>query len=327
MADKVAVVTGSNKGIGFGIVRALCKRGIGNVYLTARNVQRGKEAIAILSKEGYKPLFYQLDVTDEQSVKSFAEHLKQNHAGLDILINNAAIATANFTETTYEDSVQVLNANYYSILTIQKYIFPLLKNNARVVNISSNCGHITNLKNTYWINRLTKDDINQEDIDAFVVWFLNSVKDGTLKEEDFQEMPLLAYRISKIAVCALTRLQQKEVERDISVNSLHPGFVKTDMVKTVGDLTIDEASDAPVYLALNIDQSVKGKYFWFDKTEKDWADTNAQNLYCPYALLKRYLEESKENLQRIKKSKGSRKLIIKLTKRQNAHQLSCQHDR
>ncbi|XP_034833620.1 carbonyl reductase [NADPH] 1-like [Maniola hyperantus] len=291
MIDKVAVVTGSNKGIGFATVRELCKRGVRYVYLTSRDVKRGQEAVKNLYKEGFKPLLHQLDVTDKDSVKVFAEHLKQKHGGLDILINNAALITSNFKETTYEDSVQVLNANYYSILTIQKYIFPILEDNARVINMSSDCGHISNLKNTYWINRLIKKDIKVEDINAFVEWFLDSVKNGTLNEEDFGETPLLAYKISKIAVSALTRVQQKEVGRGISINSIHPGFVKTDMTRTVGLITTEEACKALVYLALDIDQSSKGKYFWFDKTEKDWADPN-QKLYDDFAEFEQLLKDN-----------------------------------
>ncbi|CAH2232587.1 jg10148 [Pararge aegeria aegeria] len=290
MADKVAVVTGSNKGIGYATVRELYKRGVKYVYLTARDVQRGQKAIENLKQEGWNPLFHQLDVTDKDSVKIFAEHLKQKHGGIDILINNAAISSSNFTETSYEDSVRVIDANYFSILTIQEYIFPILNDSARVINISSDCGHISNLRNKYWISRLTKVDTKQGDVNAFVNWFLDSVKNGTLDQEDFQEMPLLAYRISKIALCALTRVQQKEVGRNISVNSLHPGFVKTDMTKTTGFITIEEASKAPVYLALDVDQSVKGKYFWYDKTEREWADPN-QKLHCTYEVIDKCLRE------------------------------------
>ncbi|XP_045776085.1 carbonyl reductase [NADPH] 1-like [Maniola jurtina] len=290
MADKVAVVTGSNKGIGYATVRELCKRGVKYVYLTSRDVKRGHEAVKNLNKEGFKPLFHQLDVTDNNSVKVFAEHLKKQHRGLDILINNAALITSNFKETTYEDSELVLNANYYSILTIQKYMFPILKDNARVINMSSDCGHISNLKNTYWINRLIKEDIKVEDINAFVEWFLDSVKNGTLNEDDFGETPLLAYKISKIAVSALTRVQQNEVGRGISINSIHPGFVKTDMTRTVGFITTEEACKPLVYLALDIDQSARGKYFWFDKTEKDWADPN-QKLYDDFAEFEQMLKD------------------------------------
>lgn len=293
MANKVAAVTGSNKGIGYATVTELCKRGVETVYLCSRDVGRGKAAIETLKKEGFNPQFHQLDVTDKNSVRAFATHLKEKHGGLDILINNAAVITTEFIKTTYNDARKVIDTNYSSAFIIQQYLYPILKDNARVINISSDCGHISNLINKYWIDRLTKIDVKVEDINAFVDWFLDSVKDGTLKVEDFKEPFFLPYRISKIALCALTRIQQKEIGRGISINSLHPGFVQTDMTKTVvpeylvelmkqnpkltehlGRVPLEKSGEAPVYLALDADQSVKGRYFWHDKTEKDWADPN-----------------------------------------------------
>lgn len=293
MANKVAVVTGSNKGIGYAIVEELCRRGVGVVYLTARDVKRGQDAVDSLKKKGYKPVFHQLDVTDENSVKEFAGYLKQQHGGLDILINNAGVITSNFTKTTYDDSKYVININYFSIFNIQKHIFPVLKDNARIINVSSDCGHISNLRNKYWIDRLTKDDITVDDVNAFVNWFLESVKNNTLNEADFEETPLLAYRISKVALCAVTRLQQKELGRGISINSLHPGFVKTNMTNNAGDLTMEESSAAPVYLALDADQSLKGKYIWFDKSERNWADPNLK-LHCVYANVEKAIRETSQ---------------------------------
>ncbi|XP_072938305.1 carbonyl reductase [NADPH] 3-like [Epargyreus clarus] len=289
MTDKVAVVTGANKGIGYGIVKELCRRGVGTVYLTARDKTRGEKAVEDLKKEGYNPIFFQLDVTDRDSIKSLAEHLKEKHGGLDILINNAAITVEDFYKITYEDSKSVLNANYYSILKVQEFLYPILKNKARVLNVSSDCGHIANLRNQYWIDRLTKDDVKVEDVNAFVEWFLDAVKNNNLKEEDFAEMPVLAYRISKIALCALTRAQQNNIDRDISINSLHPGFVKTDMTKAAGLMTLDEASKTPVYLVLDAEQSLKGKYIWFDQTEKDWTDAKS-GLHCRIELIERELQ-------------------------------------
>ena len=280
MSDKVAVVTGSNKGIGYGIVKELCRRGVGAVYLTARDATTGHKAIENLNKEGYYPLFYQLDVTERNCLKKFAEHLKEKHGGLDILINNAGVITADFTKTTYEDSKYVIDVNYRSIVLIQEHIFPTLKYNARVINMSSDCGHISFLKNKHWIRRIISDDITINDTNSFVDWFLESVKNNTVNEDDFEEKELLAYRVSKIAVSALTRLQQKKIDRDISINSLNPGFVRTDMTKNAGHLNTDESSVTPVFLALDVDQSVKGKYFWFDKTEKDWhPDLKIHSLY------------------------------------------------
>ncbi|CAH2087177.1 unnamed protein product [Euphydryas editha] len=275
MADKVAVVTGSNKGLGFGIVKELCKRGVGSVYLTARDSQRGLQAVEKIKQEGLCPEFHQLDVSDRRSVKKFAEYLKQKHNGLDILINNAAITTEHPYKITYEEAKRVIEINYKSYFNIQDYLFPILNKNARVINVSSSFGHLANLKNTYWIERLTKLDIKTEDVDAFVDWFLTSVKNETLKKENFGTETFLAYRVSKIAACALTRVQNRNIDRNIAINSLHPGFIKTDMTRDSGELTVEEASKTPVYLALDADQSLKGKYIWYDKTEMDWEDLNA----------------------------------------------------
>lgn len=62
------------------------------MYLTARDVNRGQEAVAKLNQLGLKPSFHQLEITDESSITKFRDHLVQNHGGIDILINNAAIA-------------------------------------------------------------------------------------------------------------------------------------------------------------------------------------------------------------------------------------------
>ncbi|CAG4934750.1 unnamed protein product [Colias eurytheme] len=294
MSDKIAVVTGSNKGVGFGIVKELCKRGVGVVYLTSRDINRGKEAIEILEKENLHPKFHQLDVSNEDSVKSFAEYIKKEHNGLDILINNAGLTASDFHKTTYEDAKRVIDTNYYGVLLMQKYLFPIMNENGRVINISSVWGHITNIKNTYWIQQLTKENVSVDDVNTFVTWFLDSVKNGTVKEEDFVCHTLLAYRVSKVALCALTRIQQKVVGKNISVNSMHPGFVRTKMTKGAGDMSIDDASIIPVYLALDADQSVKGKYIWFDGTEVDWADTNLDIIY-PFEVFEKYYVDAAKN--------------------------------
>lgn len=88
----VAVVTGSNKGIGFAIVRALCKQFQGDVYLTARDPGRGQEAVAKLQEEGLHALFHQLDIDDLQSIRALRDFLKEKYGGLDVLVNNAGIA-------------------------------------------------------------------------------------------------------------------------------------------------------------------------------------------------------------------------------------------
>ncbi|KAH9513986.1 NADH-cytochrome b5 reductase [Bulinus truncatus] len=92
MSTKVAVVTGANKGLGFAIVRGLCKAFEGDVYLTARDEGRGKAAVAELEKEDLHPKFHQLDISDHESIVRLKDFLQTNYGGLDLLVNNAAIA-------------------------------------------------------------------------------------------------------------------------------------------------------------------------------------------------------------------------------------------
>ncbi|CAG9784763.1 unnamed protein product [Diatraea saccharalis] len=276
MSEKIAIVTGANKGVGFGIVRCLCKRFDGVVYLTSRDEARGKQAVAVLEKEGFSPRYHQLDVADISSVAKFRDFVEKNHGGIDIIINNAGVAPGT-DENTYELSKSVIDINYGSIVNVEELLFPLLRENARVLHISSDCGHLSNVRNKEWIERLSKKDLTRKDINDFVEWYLDSVKKGTFKQSDFADNGTIpSYRVSKVAMSALTIVQQRELEpRGIIVNSMHPGLVSTDMTTGIGFYSIDDAARTPVYLVLEAPPTIKGAYVWHDRTVVDWYDYKA----------------------------------------------------
>lgn len=277
MSSKVAVVTGANKGIGFSIVKGLCQRFEGVVYLTSRDEARGRAAVAELNKLGLKPEYHQLDVVDRLSVARFADHLRRRHGGIDLLVNNAAIANSVHLYNSYEENQEIVEINYKSILLMHELIFPLVRDGGRILNISSDCGHLSNVRNKYWIDRLSSKDLTMKDINEFVEWFLDSCKNETFKREDIaDEGTVAAYRVAKVALSAATVLQQKELEgRNISVNSLHPGLVRTDMTLGVGFYSADEAAQTPLYLLLEAPTTLKGAYIWYDRRVLDWYDYKA----------------------------------------------------
>src|SRR4028119_73283 len=88
--EKIALVTGANKGIGLEIVQQLARAGF-RVLLTARNRQRGEEASRKLQQDGLRVEFLQLDVTDETSIDRLAKELVSQIDHLDVLVNNAGI--------------------------------------------------------------------------------------------------------------------------------------------------------------------------------------------------------------------------------------------
>jgi carbonyl reductase 1 len=141
----VAVVTGANKGIGLEIVRQLAKEGI-TVVLTARDETRGKEALVSLkSQELHNVNFYPLDVASHESILALAHWLCKTYGGIDILINNAGIASVD-KDVTFATVKLVLDTNYFGVKNVTKALLPLLHDDtpggARVIVVASRLGQL-----------------------------------------------------------------------------------------------------------------------------------------------------------------------------------------
>jgi len=272
---KVAVVTGSNKGIGFAIVRALCKKFDGDVYLTARNADLGKQAIEELKKEGLKPHFHQLEIDNNESVVAFATYIKDNYGGLDVLVNNAAIAFKTDDKTPFHiQATETNRINYFSTLNLCDHLFPLLRPHARVVNMSSRAGLLKIIKSEEIRKKYLDSNLTIETITTILNQFIDATKEDKHQSLGF---PNSAYGMSKVSLTAASFVQQRILQADksradIVVNACCPGYVATDMSSHLGPLTIDQGAETPVYLALlpeNITEP-KGK-FLAEKKIIDWA--------------------------------------------------------
>lgn len=134
------------------IVKELCAKFDGIVYLTSRDEDRGKAAVEECKKLGLQPRYHQLDVDDESSVLRFRDHLKDTHGGLDVLVNNAAILIRFQHGASQEEFAQqaaaTLHTNFFHLQRVCSILFPILRPHARVVNISSDFGHLTEINGT-----------------------------------------------------------------------------------------------------------------------------------------------------------------------------------
>ncbi len=231
--EKIAVVTGGNKGIGFGICRSLAKQGIRTI-LTARDVSKGEIAKEQLKQEGLEIIFHPLDVTDGNSIDSLARFLAKEFGKLDILINNAAIrkdAGMMGLDVPIEIFREMMETNLYGPLMMCQTLAPLLKKSAagRIVNLSSGMGSLA------------------------------SMGGGSP-----------AYRITKTALNAMTKVLASEFRGSgVLVNCCHPGWVRTDMGGRGASKSIDEGADTPVWLALLPKNGPTGGYFQ-DRKPMPW---------------------------------------------------------
>ncbi|GAV76471.1 LOW QUALITY PROTEIN: adh_short domain-containing protein, partial [Cephalotus follicularis] len=286
---RYAVVTGSNKGIGFGICKQLASNGI-TVVLTARDEKRGLEAVEKLKKEtgpnGDHIVFHQLDVADPASIASLADFIKTQFGKLDILVNNAGISGSIADEDairaagvgkvevvqvdwseiltqTYDLAKECININYYGVKRICEALIPLLQlsDSPRIVNVSSSLGQLKFISSNEWATGVLSDadNLTEEKVDEILTEFLKDYVEGALETKGWPNF-YSAYTVSKVAVNAYTRILAKKYP-NVYINCVCPGFVKTDLNQNAGNLTMDEGAESPVRLALMPNGGPSGLFF------------------------------------------------------------------
>ena len=279
-SSRVFLVTGANKGIGLSTTRALCKLpGDNVVYLGSRNEQRGKEAVKLLEGEGLSPRLLMIDIEDDESVKTARDFIKENHGGLDVLVNNAGFAFNHDSQADFaEQAVVTVTTNYYGTKRVCNLLFPLLTAGARVVNVSSSCGQLSMIdgENCEVLRaKFSHPQLTEAELDKLMDHFVELAKDS--KEATTKAgYPSNTYKVAKVGVSALSILQQREMDRDrggedIAINHVHPGYVDTDMSSHKGPLTPEEGAVSSVFAAtLPPGTEIRGKYIWLDCSIKKW---------------------------------------------------------
>ncbi|XP_027351363.1 (+)-neomenthol dehydrogenase-like [Abrus precatorius] len=283
LSFRYGVVTGANKGIGFGICKKLASSGI-VVLLTARNEKRGLEAVERLKEFGLSDLvvFHQLDVDDPASVANLVDFIKTQFGKLDILVNNAAVTGGKLLDgdpllrkrkgeqiewsevgyQTYELAEKCVETNFYGVERVTEALVPLLQlsTSPRIVNISSRAGFLKNISNE-WARTMFSDteNLTSEKIDEVLKEFQKDFKEGSLEIKGWPAFAS-AYTMSKAGLNAYTRIMAKKYPHFL-INSVCPGFVKTDMNNNTGNLSIDEGCETPVMLALLPNSGPSGCFF------------------------------------------------------------------
>jgi len=214
------VVTGANRGIGLEICRQLAQRGYA-VILTARDPAKGRAAARVLADEGLDVTFRRLDVTDSAGIKRFVRHVRTKVGRLDVLVNNAAIyleggyVDDRLPESVFDESIDqvrlTMETNLYGPYQLCQALIPLMLEGGygRVVNVSSRSGQLNGMRGRE-----------------------------------------AAYRMSKAALNALTCILAAELPGgQVLVNSMSPGWVRSDMGGPNAPKTLAEGADTVVWLA------------------------------------------------------------------------------
>ncbi|MGI5520133.1 SDR family NAD(P)-dependent oxidoreductase [Micromonospora sp. CA-259024] len=223
------LITGANKGLGYETTRRLLAAG-DTVYAGARDAVRGRQAADQLGAR-----FVPIDVTDDASVAAAAESVAAA-GGLDVLINNAGIemrkpdnSVVTTAELTAEGMRKVFETNVFGVVRVTHAFLPLLQKSATpvIVNVSSGLAslhHITDPSQPAYL------------------------------------FPGLDYPASKLAVNMIT-VQYAKAFPNFRVNSVEPGFTKTDLNGNTGAQTVEQGAEIIVRMAKIGPDGPTGGYF------------------------------------------------------------------
>jgi NAD(P)-dependent dehydrogenase (short-subunit alcohol dehydrogenase family) len=222
--QRIAIVTGANRGIGLEVCRQLAQQGY-QVVLTSRNEAKGQAAAAALRQTGANIVYHPLDVTSQVSVQQLQTFVVNELGHVDALINNAAVYLdegRNVLDVEMDIFHTTLETNTYGPLMLCQALVPLMvkQGYGRVVNVSSGSGQLASMGG---------------------------------------DTP--AYCLSKIALNALTIMVANTVKgKNILVNAVCPGWVRTDMSPN-GTRSVEEGADTIVWLATLPNGGPSGGFF------------------------------------------------------------------
>ena len=235
-SKRVALVTGANRGIGLEISRQLAKEGI-QVLLGSRDVEKGKLAAESIILPRNKVLPVELDVTSFESIGSLAKMVNRRFGGLDILVNNAGVLLDNTdlpSKTDIEKITRVtFETNLFGTWKLCETFIPVMKERkyGRIVNVSSGAGQLSSLS---------------------------------------EDLYSPAYSLSKAGINALTIILARELRgTNVLVNSMDPGWVRTDMGGSGAPRSVEEGADTAVWLATLPDDGPSGGFFR-DRERVEW---------------------------------------------------------
>ncbi|MBU5353130.1 SDR family NAD(P)-dependent oxidoreductase [Paenibacillus silvae] len=236
MTNKIALITGASKGIGFEIARQLGQLGI-TVLVAARTQAAANETAEVLLKEGIQAIGLELEVTNSDHITRVAQFLEREYGYLDILVNNAGISVENgdYEGDAFRETFEV---NTFAPYYLTEALLPLLlKSEAgRIVNQSSALGSIH----------------------------------FQLSNELVQRISTPAYSASKAALNMLTAYwTQQSKGTNLKVNSVHPGIVRTRMGGEKAELSPEEGAKTAVRLATISQDGPAGGFFYMD-SELPW---------------------------------------------------------
>ena len=278
-----------SRGIGYATAKELLsKLKSADIYCTTRGAtdQLNQVIKAEVGDKADMIGYHSMEVTNIDSIVEFRNMVHAKHGAVDILINNAGQYFAP-SEEPVEHMRQVektLATNYWGMKNVCKAFLPMLSPAARVVNLSSQLGHLSLIPGPELQRQLGDPALTEPELDSLVLQYQECCSPH---RNDFASAgwPACAYTVSKVAVNAYTRILQRQVECDgmerVVVNSIHPGS-RHSKISQESPLTATDAAKSVIAVALLADpcDHPRGKFFWHDLQIIQWDQGSLKGMWA-----------------------------------------------
>lgn len=237
---QVALVTGANQGLGLALIKRLAADLDTDdvVYLTARNIEKGKAASWGLEGAVADVRVECLDVTEETSVAAVADTVAKRHGGLDVVISNAAARL--YSNILQEEQIDVfIDTNNHGTYRMLKRFIPLLRPHGRFLVVASSFGSLLKLPQ-HLHQRFDVEASTLEDIETVMDTYAAAVKSGNARREGWPEWVNVASKVGQVASAKIAA-RMVEVDRpgdDILINAACPGLLNTDSSRPWFDVSL-----------------------------------------------------------------------------------------
>ncbi|XP_047988389.1 uncharacterized protein LOC125227995 [Leguminivora glycinivorella] len=263
----VAVVVAADSNLGYQVLKKLTKTYKGKIYFTTEDESIGYNILRTLEKNATNLHYYRVDITYTKSIINFRHYIQDQNERIDLIINNTDYVQTEKKLSHAEKVKRTLSVNFYGYINFGKLVYPLLVENAKVVNVSGPAGLLATIENEAIRKRISDPNLTEDELVAVIQDYEEACRRGIEKTEGWG---LSVQAVSKVALNAVTFLQHREwSSKGIVINCVNPGSLNTKDERKSTKVFQDGAK-AILYLALEAPLSIKGNFVWSNYSVIEW---------------------------------------------------------
>ncbi|CAH0406740.1 unnamed protein product [Chilo suppressalis] len=262
----VALVVGAANNLGYQVLKKLTEVYKGKIYFTTEEETLGYNVSKALHTKRNDLHHIQMDVTFTKSIIKLRHYIQDRDERIDLLIN--CIDYVPEKKLTHAEKVRrTLSVNFYGYINFGKLVYPILNEDARVVNVSGPAGLLATIENESIRQRVGNPSLTEDELVAIMQDYEEAARRG---EDRTLGWGINVHAVSKVALNAVTFLQHRQwSDKGVVINCVNPGNLSTRENRRTSKV-FEDGAKAILYLALEAPLSIKGNFVWSNYSVIEW---------------------------------------------------------